>query len=51
MKQITIAEFLAGYEEGYITDVVAVGNKIYGKDPRGMADSVKTYDVVWATIP
>ena len=51
MRQITVAEFLDGYEQGYITDVVAIGTRVYGKDPRGMADSDKMYDVVWAEVP
>lgn len=51
MEEITIAEFVDGYEKGYITDVIAIGNKVYGKDPRGMADEPEPFKVVWATIP
>jgi len=47
MKQITKAEFLEGYELGYITDVVSIQNRVYGKDPRGMADTGKAYEVVY----
>lgn len=50
MRQITKTEFLSGYEQGYITDIIIVGNTLYGKDPRGMANTGKTYDIVWATI-
>jgi len=51
MKEITLAEFIEGYEQGYITDVVAIKDKVYGKDPRGMADSEKQFEVVFAVIP
>jgi len=47
MKQITKAEFIEGYELGYIRDVVAIGNRVYGKDPRGMGDKPKEYEVVY----
>lgn len=51
MKQLTKAEFLEGYELGYITDIITIGNKVYGKDPRGMAEEEKQFQVVWADIP
>ena len=49
MKQLTKTKFLEGYEKGYITDVIAVGSKIYGKDPRGQAKT-KLFEVVWCNI-
>ena len=51
MEQITIAKFLEGYEEGYITDIVSVKDKVYGKDPRGQANKPKPYKIVWVAIP
>jgi hypothetical protein len=51
MNQLTPQEFLTGVEEGYITEVFSVGRRVYGKDPRGMADTGKQYQVVWADIP
>lgn len=51
MEQISLAEFIDGYAEGYIVDVVVVKDRIYGKDPRGMADEDARYKVVWAEIP
>lgn len=51
MEEITLAEFIDGYEKGYIIDIVTVKNKLYGKDPRGMAHSGKAYKIVWANIP
>lgn len=51
MQKITLAKFLEGYEKGYITEVVYVKNKIYGKDPRGQANEPKPYKVVWADVP
>ena len=50
MKQITKAEFLEGYEQGYITDIVSIGNRVYGKDPRNMADTDKIYEVVYCEL-
>lgn len=50
MRKITLAEFVDGYEKGYITDIVFVKNKIYGKDPRGMADKPEVYAVVWSDV-
>ena len=47
VETITKSEFLQGYEEGFIIDVVTVGNYIYGKDPRGMNTK---YKVVRAAI-
>lgn len=51
-RQITPNEFLDGVEQGYITEVFAVGRRIYGKDPRGKATNpTERYDVVWSDIP
>lgn len=50
MKQLTKAEFLEGYELGYITDIVSIGNRVYGKDPRGMADKEKRFEVVYVEL-
>lgn len=47
MKQITKLEFLEGYEQGFIVDVVAIQNRVYGKDPRGMFEEPKMYEVVY----
>lgn len=51
MKQISPQNFLQGVEQGYIIDVFAVGRRVYGKDPRGLAGSGKTFEVVYADIP
>jgi hypothetical protein len=51
MRQITPQEFLDGVELGYISDIFAIGRRVYGKDPRGKAGSGQQYDVVWADIP
>lgn len=51
MKKLTIQELLEGYELGYITDIVTIRNRVYGKDPRGMAEEEKSFQVVWAEIP
>lgn len=51
MRQITPQQFLDGVEQGYITEVFAIGRRVYGKDPRGKADNPKKYDVVWADVP
>jgi len=50
MRQLTKQEFLEGYEQGYISDVVSIGNRVYGKDPRGMADKEKRFEVVYCDI-
>lgn len=56
MKQITLAEFILGYEKDYILNVVTVKNRIYGKDeriaslPKSHEDREKTYEIVWADI-
>lgn len=50
MKEITLNQFLNGYEQGYITDLVAIGTRVYGKDPRGMADTDKIFDIVWTEV-
>jgi len=50
MEKITISEFLSGYEEGYITDIVSIKDKVYGKDPRGQAHKTKRYKIVWSVI-
>lgn len=51
MQHVDILDFLAGYEDGYISDVVFIKDKVYGKDPRGMSESGRTYKVVWADVP
>lgn len=51
MRQITPSEFLDGVESGYITDIFAIGRRVYGKDPRGKAGLAQRYDVVWADVP
>lgn len=50
MEQVTKAKFLEGYEEGYIQDVVAIGNRVYGRDPRGCKESGKAWKVVYAEV-
>lgn len=50
MKELTKAEFLQGYEKGYISDIVSIGNKVYGKDPRGMVGTGKRFEVVWCSV-
>jgi hypothetical protein len=51
MRQITPQEFLDGVETGYITEVFAIGRRVYGKDPRGKARTGERFDVVWADVP
>lgn len=51
MRQITPSQFLDGVEMGYITEVFAIGRRVYGKDPRGKAGKPERYDVVWADVP
>ena len=51
MRQITPQEFLDGVELGFITEVFAIGRRVYGKDPRGKAEMPEMYDVVWADVP
>jgi len=51
MKQVTLAEFIKGYEEGYITDVVTVKDRVFGKDPRGRGNLKPAYDIVYAMLP
>jgi len=50
MKKLTKAEFLEGYELGYISDIASIGNRVYGKDPRGMGNSTKVYQVVFCEL-
>ena len=51
-RQIQPLEFLDGVEQGYISDVFAIGRRVYGKDPRGKADHpTERYDVAWADVP
>jgi len=50
MRQITKQEFLSGYEEGYITEVVAIGTRVYGRDPRGQGETEKGYEVVYTDV-
>jgi len=50
MKQITKQEFLQGYSDGYISDIVSIGNRVYGKDPRGMAHKPALYEVVYCEV-
>lgn len=54
MREINLNDFIEGVEQGYITDVVFIGNninRVYGKDPRGQADNPQKYELVWATVP
>jgi hypothetical protein len=49
LKELTKAEFVAGYELGYISDIIVVGNRLYGKDPRGCA-GIKRFEVVYCDL-
>jgi len=51
VRQITVAEFIDGYEKGLISDIVVVKDKIYGKSVKGMATSDASFETVWALIP
>lgn len=51
MNQITPTQFLDGVEKGYITEVFAIGRRVYGKDPRGCSGTSVRYNVVWADVP
>ena len=51
MKQMTPLEFLNGVQDGYVTEVFAIGRRVYGKDSRDKASSQEKYDVVWADVP
>lgn len=47
MEEITLAQFIADYEAGLISDPVVVKNKIYGKSSKYIAP----FKIVWANIP
>ena len=50
LRQITIADFLDGVQKGYITDIFALGTRVYGKDSRGKADSNELFDIVFCVV-
>lgn len=54
MREIPISEFIDGYEEGLITEVVFVGNNInrlYGRSVKGQGNNPKGYEIVWSKVP
>lgn len=53
MRQITLQEFLEGYEAGLITEVVCIDSqkRIYGRSVKGMVDRSEPYEIVWAQLP
>lgn len=53
-EEISLTEFINGYADGSITDVLWVGgliNRVYGKTTDEQADNPDNYIVVWATTP
>lgn len=50
MREITKQEFLEGYEQGLITEVVSVGNRVYGRNVKGQGDNLQGYEVVYANV-
>lgn len=54
MQELSIQTFISGYEDGSITDVVVIKDKIYGKQLRYASKIPSSqrppYRVVWATL-
>lgn len=54
MREISLTTFVAGYEKGYITEVVFVGNnvnRVYGRNVEGQGDNPDGFEIVWASVP
>lgn len=55
MQKINLSTFIDGYEDGSITDVVGIKDKIYGKQIRYPSkipsNQRPLYRVVWSDIP
>ena len=50
MKEITLAQFIEGYQRDGIYDVIVVKEKIYGKTREGQAGK-SSHIVVFAVLP
>lgn len=54
MQELSLNSFIEGYKNGSITEVVAIGSKVYGKQlhyPSKIPSSQRAkYRVVWASV-
>lgn len=50
MRQITKAEMLDLYEEGMLSEVVNVKDKVIARSVKGQGDNPNGYEVVFANI-
>ena len=48
MKKLSLEEFLADWEAGYIHEVQGAGNRLFGKSVKGQADNPRGYIMVYA---
>lgn len=53
MRQITPSEMLEQSEKGVIVGIFSIGRRVYGFDPRGLANDPegRRYELVWADVP
>lgn len=51
MKELTIQKWLELYEEGLLSNVICVKDKIYGRTSYQQAKKPERYIVVWASVP
>jgi len=57
VKTINLQEFLDGYENGTITDIISIKNAVYGKDssissrPKTFEEREKIFETVRADLP
>ena len=51
MRLITITQFLDMYENGQLTEVVFVKDKVYARSTLGQADNPAGYEIVYAVVP
>ena len=49
-KQLTKVEMLEHYAQGYLTDPISTGDRIYARTSLEAADEEKGYLVVWCKI-
>ena len=50
MRQITLSEFQRLYEDGYVSEIVTLKDRIFGRSIKGQADNPKRHEVVFAIL-
>lgn len=51
MKQITVQEFVQAWRDGYISDIVVLRDRVYGRSVKGQAGTPRGHEIVYADIP